>query len=138
MKFNKLTKIITAGLALALATIGFSQDADAQDGFEIQGVLSELNLSEEQTTQVESILKEARESRREIFEKHGIEKGERPDRSTMKEAMGELKAARAQTDSRLAEVLDEDQLAKFKSARKSAAKKGFRARKEKRNGKSDF
>lgn len=87
--------------------------------------MKELELSAEQEGQVKAIMAESRAAREAILAEHGIElgTGQRPDRELMREAMPELRESRRATEAKIAAVLSEEQLAKFKELRKEAVRK---------------
>lgn len=134
MKIAKLIRVLVGGFVLSAAVLSWAEDEGEQGDFDLEAVVQELDLSDEQLEKVRVIMEDSKEARRSILEEHGIEfgKGVRPDRREMRAAMPELRAARKATEERLAEVLDEEQMAKYKELRKAMGKKVGKKLKERR------
>ncbi|EDY80736.1 hypothetical protein VDG1235_353 [Verrucomicrobiia bacterium DG1235] len=140
MKIAKCIRFVLGAVALCAAVSLGAQGEEAKAPTDLESVVEQLDLTDEQREQVKGILQETREARRAILEKHGIDlqKGARPDRHAMSEARPELQASRKESDAKLAEVLDAEQLAKFKELRRQIGKKGLKKLKEKRKQKSNL
>lgn len=141
MKIATLVRILLGSLALGVASFAWAQDGAGGlgpgRGDGLEQALKELELSAEQEGQVKAIMAESRAAREAILAEHGIElgTGQRPDRELMREAMPELRESRQATEAKIAAVLSEEQLAKFKELRKEAVRKVGQKIKERRKDK---
>lgn len=112
---KQLTAFILAALLSTTALAGKGNHEQRMQEH-LDQMATELNLSDEQRTQVESILQNSFEKRRAVLESHGIEKGSgRPDKETREAVKDEMMAIREATDQELAEALSTEQLESFKA-----------------------
>jgi len=98
---NKMYILLTGLMLISLASFSFAQGGG-------KGMMQELGLTEEQTKQVREIMQEQRTLAREWQKKHQEE-----------------------TESKLSEVLDDDQMEKLQSMQKRGRNKNQRSRNNK-------
>lgn len=114
MKLLKTTLIIAS---LAAASAAFAQPAGGmmqhQPG---DRIVKTLNLDAGRAAQVTTIMTEAQTQRRAVFESM---KGKRDDPAAREAARAQMKAIGDGTKAKLATVLNADEMAKLKEARKA-------------------
>ncbi len=104
---------IAAAAVLILGTLPATADSETEDKETRRGkghaaLSEELDLNEEQKTQVEAILGAQKEKRRELFAEH---------RETRREGREQMKALREETQAQLKEVLSEEQFERLQEMR---------------------
>ncbi len=104
---------ITAAAVLILGTLPATADSENEEKETRRGkghaaLLEELDLNEEQKTQVEAILAAQKEKRRELFAEH---------RETRREAREQMKALREETEGELKKVLSDGQFERLQELR---------------------
>ena len=120
---------ITAAAVLILGTLPATADSETEEKETRRGkghaaLLEELDLNEEQKTQVEAILAAQKEKRRELFAEHRETR-----RETRREAREQMKALREETEGELKKVLSDEQFERLQEMREER-----RDRPGKRNG----
>jgi len=82
---------------------------------QIETLTKQLELTEDQSDSVRAVLEKQGQQRRELFQNSG------GDRDAMRAAMADL---REETNAELAEILTEDQMAKFKEIQSQRRRRG--------------
>ena len=117
---------ITAAAVLILGTLPATADSETGDKKTRQEkgqalLLEELDLSEEQRTQVDAILKAQKEKRRELFSEHRETR-----RENGREGREQMQALREETEGKLKEVLSDEQFARLQELREERRNRGKR------------
>ena len=124
---TSLTRIFVVVCGLVLAAV----PSHAADRSEIKSTIEqmaiELNLTEAQRQAVRPILAEGLEERAAILKSAGFEMGKKPTLRQLWRVSGPIKASRARTEKRLAEVLSPRQITRYREIVDEMRKK-FRAR----------
>ena len=112
---------ITAAAVLILGTLPATADSENEEKETRRGkghaaLLEELDLDEEQKTQVEAILAAQKEKRRELFAEHR-ETHRETRRETRREAREQMKALREETEGELKKVLSDGQFERLQELR---------------------
>ena len=124
-----LSLALIALLALVAAPLALADEDDIVNPEEqMQAMMAKmaaakdvLGLTDEQAAQVKEILQDNARQMKEVFAKHGLEPGDKPENTRAKVKLGrDLKPIREQGDKKLAEVLNEDQMKAFKQMREDA------------------
>ena len=117
-----ITSIAAAALILGTlpAAAGSETDKETRHGKGHAALLEELDLSEEQKTQVEAILETQKEKGKELFSEH------RETRETRREAGEQMKELREETEGKLKEVLTDEQFARLQELREERRGRGKR------------
>jgi hypothetical protein len=94
----------------------------------IEQIIERLDLTEDQQQQVRPILQSSMEQRRAVLDAHGVGPGKgKPDQQTKSAMHGQMQEIKANTDTQLATILDDDQMQELSEIRKEM-KKQLRAR----------
>lgn len=125
---NRMTNLAFAGLATVMVTSGwaYSQEPDAsaepvasieraaEIQQRIQDMFVRLDVTEDQQAELEPIIRDNMDQRRALMEAAGLGDGGRPNRRKMMGLRDDMQALRADTESKVAEILTEEQMAEFR------------------------
>ena len=117
---------ITAAAVLILGTLPATADQETGDKETRRGkghaaLLEELDLDEEQRTQVDAILKARKEKSRELFSEHRETR-----RENGRQGREQMQALREETEGKLKEVLTDEQFARLQELREERRNRGKR------------
>ena len=117
---------ITAAAVLILGTLPAAADSKTEDketkrGKDHAPLLEELDLSEEQRTQIDAILKAQKEKRSELFSEHRETR-----RENGRQGREQMQALREETEGKLKEVLTDEQFARLQELREERRNRGKR------------
>lgn len=118
MKPFKTTLIVATLIA---ASASFAQPADRMQHQPGERIIKVLNLDATRAAQVTTIMTEAQAQRRAVFESM---QGKRGDSAAREAARAQMKTIGDNTKARLATVLNADEMAKLKDARKEMRRHG--------------
>ena len=122
----KVITSIAAAAVLILGTLPAAADSETEDKETRRDkghatLLEELDLSEEQKTQVDAILKAQKEKSRELFSEH-----RQTRRENGRQGREQMQALREETEGKLKEVLSDEQFARLQELREERRNRGKR------------
>lgn len=108
--------------ATAADPVQLTDEQRARLDARLEEIRERLDLSEEQKTQLEPVLRKDVEERAEVMRKHGVTRDaeERPGRREMRALRRDLKTVREKTDAEVARILDGRQLQEYRKIRQEA------------------
>lgn len=137
MKTAMLRITLTVGMIL-LGTAMIATTARAEPTDKTNGMLGELakrlDLTDQQKTDIQPILKNAAEKRRAALADAGIERGKRPGFLQMMKLRGPMKEIRENTDRELSAVLSDTQMTEYRKFRDEMRKKMREQAEQRRKG----